>query len=291
MADDPKGPATAGGLLRAARERHGLHIAALAAAMKVAPRKLDALENDRWNELPDATFVRALALTVCRTLKIDAKPVLDLLPPAQTMALRDVGEHLNEPYRDTGARGAGSLAGGAIRPMVWAAAVLMLAAFAVYFMPEAWLKRAAPDAAVAVAPAASAPLAAASAPELPASAAAVAPDGLVPMRSRGRRDRILGAAFQPAAGHAGRGRTATPHHRGLVGRRPRRQRPDPFLAHRATRRTGRVGWRPAHAPDHRQCRRHPAVVPRSDGEPGAEHPRQRRPRRIAVTHLCPRLTP
>ncbi len=41
---------TAGSLLRAAREKQGLHIAALAAAIKVAPRKLDALENDRWNE-------------------------------------------------------------------------------------------------------------------------------------------------------------------------------------------------------------------------------------------------
>ena len=186
MADEAKGPVTAGGLLRAAREKHGLHIAALAAAMKVAPRKLDALENDRWSELPDATFVRALALTVCRTLKIDAQPVLDLLPPAQILALRAVGDQLNTPYRDGGGRSASSFAGGAIRPMVWAAAVLMLAAVAVYFVPEAWLKGASPDAVVAVtpaAPAASAPLAAASAPELPASAAAVLPDSLMPMLS------------------------------------------------------------------------------------------------------------
>ena len=68
----------AGALLKAARERQGLHIAALAAAIKVSPRKLDALENDRWDELPDATFTRALAQTVCRTLKIDARPVLEL---------------------------------------------------------------------------------------------------------------------------------------------------------------------------------------------------------------------
>ena len=63
-------------------KRQGLHIAALAAAIKVAPRKLDALENDRYDELPDATFTRALAQTVCRTLKIDAAPVLALLPQA-----------------------------------------------------------------------------------------------------------------------------------------------------------------------------------------------------------------
>ena len=61
MTDPQPGTPTAGTLLRAAREKQGLHIAALAAAIKVSPRKLDALENDRWHELPDATFVRALA--------------------------------------------------------------------------------------------------------------------------------------------------------------------------------------------------------------------------------------
>ena len=181
MAEETKAQVTAGGLLRAAREKQGLHIAALAAAMKIPPRKLDALEKDRWNELPDATFVRALALSVCRTLKIDAQPVLDLLPPAQTLALRTVGEHLNAPYRDVDGRSASSMAGGAIRPMVWAAAVLMLAAVAVYFVPEAWLKGAPPAAFVASAPAASSPLPVASAPTMPASAAAELPGSPVQM--------------------------------------------------------------------------------------------------------------
>ena len=45
----------AGALLRAARERQGLHIAALAAAIKVSQRKLEALEADRGDGLPDAT--------------------------------------------------------------------------------------------------------------------------------------------------------------------------------------------------------------------------------------------
>lgn len=182
MADETKAPVTAGGLLREAREKHGLHIAALAAAMKVAPRKLDALENDRWSELPDATFVRALALTVCRTLKVDAKPVLDLLPPAQTMALRQVGEQLNAPYRDADGRHASSMAGGAVRPMVWAAAALMLAAVAVYFVPEAWFTSAPSVAVVAVAPAASAAvsLASASAPEVSGSVTAALSDSVGP---------------------------------------------------------------------------------------------------------------
>ena len=128
--------ASAGALLRAAREKQGLHIAALAASIKVSPRKLDALENDRWSELPDATFARALAQTVCRTLKIDAKPVLDLLPAAGSGALEHATVGLNMPFRERPGRDEPGLAFAAIRPMVWAASVLMLAALVVYFLPE-----------------------------------------------------------------------------------------------------------------------------------------------------------
>jgi len=176
MAEQGKAAVTAGGLLRAAREKHGLHIAALAAAMKVAPRKLDALENDRWSELPDATFVRALALTVCRTLKVDARPVLDLLPPAETMALQSIGTHLNAPFHDASHRGESSVAGLAIRPMVWAAGVLMAAALAVYFVPEAWFQTATPIVAVLPAPAAPASVAAIGVPIVPAPAVAALPE-------------------------------------------------------------------------------------------------------------------
>ncbi len=129
------GPATAGALLRAAREKQGLHIAALAAAIKVAPRKLDALENDRWHELPDATFTRALAQTVCRTLKIDAAPVLALLPATNTQSLEPSGQRLNEPFRERPSADEAGFGTAAIRPMVWAAVVLMAAALGVYLMP------------------------------------------------------------------------------------------------------------------------------------------------------------
>ena len=67
-------------LLRAAREAAGLHIAALAAALKVPVRKLEALEAGRYEELPDLTFARALASSACRHLKIDPAPVLEQIP-------------------------------------------------------------------------------------------------------------------------------------------------------------------------------------------------------------------
>jgi cytoskeleton protein RodZ len=127
---------TAGGLLRAAREKQGLHIAALAASIKVAPRKLDALENNRFDELPDATFTRALAQTVCRSLKIDPQPVLALLPPADATALDHVGGSLSEPFRERpGRTDPATMAVAAIRPMVWAGLLLLLAAVAIYFVP------------------------------------------------------------------------------------------------------------------------------------------------------------
>jgi cytoskeleton protein RodZ len=125
-------------MLRAAREKQGLHIAALAAAIKVSPRKLDALENDRHDELPDATFVRALAQTVCRTLKIDAKPVLDLLPPAPSVALEPGSGGLGTPFRDRPGRIEPGLSPSNVRPLVWAAAVLVLLALAVVFAPASW---------------------------------------------------------------------------------------------------------------------------------------------------------
>lgn len=135
MTEQQNLPSSAGAILRAAREKQGLHIAALAAAIKVSPRKLDALENDRWQELPDATFVRALAQTVCRTLKIDARPVLDKLPAPTPVALERHDSGLNEPFRDRPGREEPGLAASAVKPMVWAAAVLMVAAALVYFLP------------------------------------------------------------------------------------------------------------------------------------------------------------
>ena len=181
------GNATAGGLLRAAREKQGLHIAALAASIKVAPRKLDALENNRWDELSGATFTRALAQSVCRALRIDATPVLALLPPAKTVELDHVTGKLNTPFRERAARDEGALAAVAQRSLLWAGGVLLLAAIVTYWMPSSWLqfdnatKSAAPVAAAVVEATAPAlpttpasPLAAASS-AVPAEAAASMP--------------------------------------------------------------------------------------------------------------------
>ncbi|WP_341893411.1 helix-turn-helix domain-containing protein [Variovorax sp. YR752] len=169
------GPTTAGGLLRQARQAQGMHIAMLAAATKVPQRKLEALENDRFDELPDATFTRALAQTVCRTLKIDPAPVLALLPRLPGQRLEHVGEGINAPFRERSApaqSGDWSFIGS---PAVWAPLLLLLVTAAVYFLPAGIVTL--PISGPASAPAATAarvvePLAA---PEVPASAAVQPP--------------------------------------------------------------------------------------------------------------------
>jgi cytoskeleton protein RodZ len=71
---------TAGALLRQYREAQGFKLDVLAQALRVSPAKLNALESDRLDDLPDAMFARALTLAICRQLKTDAAPVLALLP-------------------------------------------------------------------------------------------------------------------------------------------------------------------------------------------------------------------
>lgn len=129
---------SAGAMLKAAREKQGLHIAILAATIKVSPRKLEALEQDRHEDLSNASFVRALAQSVCRSLKIDPVPVLARLPVPDPIPLeRSVGS-LNAPFRDRPARTDNGIASATSRPVLWIGAGLLLAAAAVYFVPPTW---------------------------------------------------------------------------------------------------------------------------------------------------------
>jgi len=95
---------SAGSLLRAARQAQGLHVAALALMLKITPKKLEALEDDRYDELQGVTFTRALAQSACRVLKIDPAPVLARLPRAEPGTLGQAGGGLNEPFRERALR-------------------------------------------------------------------------------------------------------------------------------------------------------------------------------------------
>ncbi|SEL55828.1 cytoskeleton protein RodZ [Roseateles sp. YR242] len=128
---------TAGAALRRAREARGLHIAALAATLKVPQSKLEALEADRYHELPDATFARALARSMCRVLKIDAEPVLAMLPRGGNEASLDrVTPGLNQPFRERASSQEPIISTALLKsPVLWGGAALLLAALAVYLVP------------------------------------------------------------------------------------------------------------------------------------------------------------
>lgn len=138
--DAPQAPRSAGALLKAAREREGLHLAVLAATIKVSPAKLDALEKDRYAELPNLTFVRALAQSVCRSLKIDPRPVLALLPQQEVPPLEGALGKLNTPFQDRPSRTDGAGLAWASKPMFWAGGVLLLAAVLVALLPREWIE-------------------------------------------------------------------------------------------------------------------------------------------------------
>lgn len=130
----PAGP-SAGAMLRAAREAAGLHIGALAVSLKVPVQKLEALEADDLAQLPDAVFARALAATVCRTLKIDPEPILRQLPQLQTMAVPATG--IGETVRLDSGRGlrlSGSFS--LPRPVLMISGALLLGAFVVLLLPS-----------------------------------------------------------------------------------------------------------------------------------------------------------
>jgi cytoskeleton protein RodZ len=139
MSDPQSAVETAGRpvLLRSAREAAGLHIAALAAALKVPVRKLEALEAGRYDELPDLTFARALASSACRHLKIDPAPVLEQIPHGVARELGNPGRAINAPFKPASDPAPMNPLSWLSRPAMLAAIVLLLGALVIVFLPRA----------------------------------------------------------------------------------------------------------------------------------------------------------
>ncbi len=124
-------------LLKEARESAGLHIAALAAALKVPVRKLEALEAGRYSELPDLTFARALASSACRQLKVDPAPILQQIPQVATSKLGSPGHALNAPFHPGHDEAPFNPLSWLSRPALLAAIALLLGALVIVFLPKA----------------------------------------------------------------------------------------------------------------------------------------------------------
>jgi cytoskeleton protein RodZ len=83
-----------GAELAQAREERGLSISDVAQQLKFAPRQLEALEQDRYEQLPGGTFVRGMVRSYARLLKLEPEPLLERIsgrfaaPDAGTLAAR-----------------------------------------------------------------------------------------------------------------------------------------------------------------------------------------------------------
>ncbi len=128
-------------LLRQAREAAGLHIAALAAGLKVPVKKLEALEAGRYGELPDLTFARALAASACRQLKIDPASVLEQIPGAVRPQLGGATPPINAPFKPGNGISGGGATAWLSRPVVWGVGLLLLAAITLAVLPQGWFSR------------------------------------------------------------------------------------------------------------------------------------------------------
>ena len=131
---------TAGQALRLAREAAGMSLPAMAGALKVPLVKLQALEGDDYAFFQDHVFMRALAMSFCRYLRLDPAPVMALLPRTQIKSLAESGGGINETFKERGFKGSGTPMGGGSgqgsRKVIVGVLVLLAAAAAVYFVPH-----------------------------------------------------------------------------------------------------------------------------------------------------------
>lgn len=92
-----------GAMLRMAREARGTSIAEVAAALKMSPRQIEAIEGEDFSRLSGATFIRGFIRNYARHLKIDAGPLLaalaeqTVLPQAELNAPLDAGVRMPTP--------------------------------------------------------------------------------------------------------------------------------------------------------------------------------------------------
>ena len=122
--------------LREAREAAGLQLAALAVTLKVPVERLLALEEGRYQDLPNPTFARALASSVCRVLKIDPVLVLRGLPQIADVKLvhgAAIQAVVDMPRR----RRWPKLSSASLRsPVVWTCLLLLLALALWWWLPQ-----------------------------------------------------------------------------------------------------------------------------------------------------------
>ncbi|MDR0478686.1 MAG: helix-turn-helix domain-containing protein [Burkholderiaceae bacterium] len=138
---------SAGALLRQWRQAAGVDPSMLASALKVAPQKILALEEDRLGDLPNLTFARSLASAICRFMGADPAPVLARMPSIMPEQLQAGPEARREPFNAGAGNSVGGLtrlrlAAGVPRWLLALIVLLLLGALVVKFLPVWHLKAA-----------------------------------------------------------------------------------------------------------------------------------------------------
>lgn len=117
--------ASLGKMLREARERGGLSVADVANQIKFAPRQIEALEADNFQQLPEMAFVRGFVRSYAKILDLDAQPLLAALPQTNTspMPLTPASVEVPFPVASSPQR----------QNLIWLGAALLLAVLVVAF--------------------------------------------------------------------------------------------------------------------------------------------------------------
>jgi cytoskeleton protein RodZ len=109
----------------------------VAAALKVPPQKLMALEADDIASLPDPVFARALASSVCRALRIDPAPVLAKLPSTRHTPLAVADRTLKSNIVSGTPRWNGGRSNGLpSRALLTVVLLLLIGAGALFWLPQ-----------------------------------------------------------------------------------------------------------------------------------------------------------
>ena len=77
--------ASAGAILRQAREAQGLSVSEVANTLKLNPRQIEALESGRYDLLPGFAFAKGFLRNYARLLHLDPAPLLASLQPPESL--------------------------------------------------------------------------------------------------------------------------------------------------------------------------------------------------------------
>lgn len=126
---------SAGAMLRHIRESAGIDAAVVARALKITPQMLQALEQDRYQALPDLSFARSLAASICRNFGVDPEPVLAQMPRVHAADLPTPERGINAPFHGAGDRPMPLLPKYIARPLTLVVALFLLGSLLLWLWP------------------------------------------------------------------------------------------------------------------------------------------------------------